>query len=266
VIHPVTSRANSRVKLAVALKKTSYCRKRSRYLVEGPRFIGDHIDRGGSIDFITIKENPTPGSLAVAKLADSSGIPVIQVSDCIYKDISGTVTPQGISAVCPVPEYSPEDLFSGKTVLALDGVADPGNAGTAIRSAVAFGCSGVVFLKGSAYPWNPKVTRAAAGLNSAIPVIEADSLTLLKRENPRYSFLGASSTGSPAGEVFSITKKPVCVVVGSEAHGLSEITRRELTGLVSIPMLKVVESLNAGVSGSILLYLLWKEVFIPAKV
>jgi len=259
VIYPVTSRGNSRVKLAVSLKKSSHCRKRNRYLMEGPRFIGDHLARGGSVDFIAIKENLTARSLAVAKLADSRDIPVIQVSDHIYKDISSTDTPQGITAVCPVPEYSLGDLFAGKTVLALDGVADPGNAGTAIRSAAAFGCSGVVFLKGSAYPWNPKVTRSSAGLNSAIPVVEAESLALLKKEHPEYSFLGASSTGSPASKVFSITKKPVCVVVGSEARGLSEVTRMELTGLVSIPMASAVESLNAGVSGSILLYLLWKN-------
>jgi len=247
------------VKLAAALKKPSYCRKRNRFLMEGPRFIGDHIARGGSIDFIALKDNPTPRSLAVAKLADSSGISVIQVSDFIYKNISSTDTPQGIAAVCPVPEYTLDDLFTGKTVLVLDGVADPGNAGTAIRSAAAFGCSGVVLLKGSAYPWSPKVTRSSAGLNSAIPVIETDNLTLLKNKHPEYSFLGASSAGSPAGEAFHTTEKPVCIVVGSEAHGLSAITRRELTSLVSIPMAETVESLNAGVSGSILLYLLWED-------
>ncbi|OPX32121.1 MAG: hypothetical protein B1H09_01210 [Gemmatimonadaceae bacterium 4484_173] len=264
MIQSVSSRSNSRIKLAASLGRTSTSKKRRRFLMEGPRFIGDHLARGGSVDFIAIKENLTARSLAVAKLADSRDIPVIQVSDLIYKDISSTDAPQGITAVCPVPEYSLSDLFTGKTVLVLDGVADPGNAGTAIRSAAAFGCSGVVFLKGSAYPWNPKVTRSAAGLNSAIPVVEIDNLTLLKNKHPEYSFLGASSNGSPASEIFSITKKPVCVVVGSEAHGLSDITRGELTGLVSIPMSDVAESLNAGVSGSILLYLL-RENQEPAR-
>jgi TrmH family RNA methyltransferase len=259
VIQTVSSRANIRIKLAASLGKTSTSRKRGRFLMEGPRFVTDHISRGGSVDFVVVSENPSIHAQTAAELADSRGIPVLQVSDIIYKCISTTETPQGIEAVCPIPEYTDRDLFTGKTVLVLDGVSDPGNAGTAIRSAAAFGCSGVVFLKGSVYPWSPKVTRAAAGINSAIPIIETQNLTLLKGKYPRYSFLGASSTGSPAGKVINTAAKPVCVVVGSEAHGLSASTRRELTDLVSIPMAEAVESLNVGVSGSILLYLLWRD-------
>jgi TrmH family RNA methyltransferase len=228
------------------------------FLMEGPRFIGDHVSRNGSIDFIVVSEDSSIQSQTVARLADSIGHTVVEVPERIFKDISNTDTPQGIAAVCPIPDYCLSDLFTGSTVLVLDGVADPGNAGTAIRSAAAFDCSGVVFLKGSTCPWNPKVTRSSAGLNSAIPVIEVDNLAMIKTQFPKYSFLGPSSTGSPAGKVVATSVKPVCIVIGSEAHGLSGTTRRELTCCVSIPMSKGVESLNAGVSASILLYLLWE--------
>ncbi|MCP4647070.1 MAG: hypothetical protein GY852_04940, partial [bacterium] len=160
MIHQVTSRANSKIKLAASLNKSSSCRKRNRFLMEGPRFVSDHLNRECTIDFVVVNENATEEAELVAKMADNFGNSVIRVPGEIFVDISNTGNSQGITAVCPIPEYSLEDVFSGGTVLILDNVNDPGNAGTAIRSAAAFGCSGVVFLKGSAFPWSPKVTRS----------------------------------------------------------------------------------------------------------
>ena len=259
MIHSITSRANSRIKLAVALEKPSSCRKRNRFLMEGPRFISDHLTRGGLIDFIAVSEDASDESVMVAKSADNNGYIVIRVSSEIFASISNTGTPQGISAICPIPDYSISDLFTGGTVLVLDGVADPGNAGTSIRSAAAFGCSGVVFLKGSAFPWSPKVTRSAAGLNSAIPICEVNSLRDIRDKSPDYCILGAQSNGISMNQRFNDLTKPVCIVIGSEAHGLSETSQSTMTGSVSIPMAKGIESLNAGVSASILLSLLFRK-------
>ncbi len=259
MIHSVTSRANSRVKLAAALEKPSSCRKRNRFLMEGPKFIHDHLTRGGQIDFVAVSEDASDESLMIAKIADSSGFVVIRVPAHIYTCISKTDTPQGITAICPTPEYSISDIFNGGTVLVLDRVADPGNAGTAIRSAAAFGCSGIVFLKGSAYPWSPKVTRSSAGLNSAIPICEISDLTDIPEKFPGYCILGAQSNGISMDKMLGDLKKPACIVTGSEAHGLSETSLSTMTGSVSIPMTRGVESLNAGVSASILLSALFRK-------
>lgn len=259
MIHSVTSRANSKVKMAAALEKSSSCRKRNRFLMEGPKFIHDHLARGGQIDFIAVSEDASDESLMVAKIADNSGFVVIKVPDHIYKCISKTEAPQGITAICPTPEHTISDIFTGGTVLVLDKVADPGNAGTAIRSAAAFGCSGIVFLKGSAYPWSPKVTRSSAGLNTAIPICEKSNLADIPAKFPDYCILGAQSNGISMDKVFSDLTKPVCIVTGSEAHGLSETSQSTISGSVSIPMTKGVESLNAGVSASILLSTLFRK-------
>ena len=229
--------------------------------MEGPRFISDHLARGGNIDFIAISGNATEESVLIAKMADDSGHQVIQLPEELFSSISNTGNTQGITAICTIPEHSLEDVFSGKTVLVLDGVAAPGNAGTAIRSAAAFGCSGVVFLKGSAFPWSPKVTRSSAGLNSAIPIREVDNLTDIPAKFPDYSILGAQSDGISMNKIFETLTVPACIVIGSEAHGLSAISQRSITDTVSIPMTKNVESLNAGVSASILLSSLFRKNF-----
>lgn len=227
--------------------------------MEGPKFIHDHLARGGQIDFIAVSEDASDESLMVAKIADSSGFVVIRVPAHIYTCISKTETPQGITAICPTPEYTISDMFTGGTVLVLDRVTDPGNAGTAIRSAAAFGCSGIVFLKGSAYPWSPKVTRSSAGLNTAIPICEKDNLVDIPEKFPDYCILGAQSSGISMDDMFNDLKKPVCIVTGSEAHGLSKTSLAAITGSVSIPMTRGVESLNAGVSASILLSVLFRK-------
>ena len=227
--------------------------------MEGPRFVSDHLARGGEIDFVAVSENATDESVLIAKMADTSGHQVIQLPDDLFKSISNTGTTQGITAVCPIPENSLEEVFSGGTVLVLDRVADPGNAGTAIRSAAAFACSGVVFLKGSAFPWSPKVTRSSAGLNSAIPICEVNNLTGIPEKFPDYRILSAQSDGIPMNKMFENLTIPACIVIGSEAHGISAGSQRFITDTVSIPMTKGVESLNAGVSASILLSSLFRK-------
>ncbi len=227
--------------------------------MEGPRFISDHLARGGLIDFITVSENASDESVVVAKIADTGGHKVLQVPEELFANISNTNNSQGITAICPIPEHSVSDVFTGGTVLVLDRVADPGNAGTAIRSAAAFGCSGVVFLKGSAFPWSPKVTRSSAGLNSAIPVCEVNSMADITEKYPDYCILGAQSNGTPMDKILETLSGPVCIVIGSETRGLSKSSQSTITSSVSIPMTMGVESLNAGVSASILLSLLFRK-------
>jgi len=257
VIQNLSSRGNTRVKLAVSLKKTTLCRKQGKYLVEGPRYIGDMLLRNSPVEFLVLCEEGTDQAKQIAEQASHSGLDVLVLPEKIYSHVSSTEHSQGLSAVAPIPLYSSETIFNGGTVLALDCVSDPGNAGTAVRSAAAFGCSGVVFLAGSVFPWNPKVTRSSAGLNSSIPMIEVKQLANLTADYPHYSYLGAQADAEPL--TIGDLSRPLCIVTGSEAHGLSQDTVSAINGTVSIPMMDGVESLNAGVSASILLYDLFRK-------
>lgn len=248
----LTSRSNPAIKTAASLKTSSGCRKKNRYLIEGPKFISDMLNRKDPLEYLVISEEAGGSATAVAERAIKAGVTVLTVSRTVLSDVSSTEHSQGLVGVAPVPSCSADQVFTGGTVLVLDCIGDPGNAGTAIRSAAAFNCSGVVFLKGSTFPWNPKVTRSSAGLNSTVPVAEVESLYTLKKNYSSYRYIGASASGSMVSELKETG--PICLVIGSEAHGLSETTLSHIDRSVSIPMAPCVESLNAGVSASILLY------------
>lgn len=244
----VTSAGNRRVKLAASLTRPRACEEHGAFLVEGPRF----LDGPGIPLFVMVSSEPSPEALAAAERARGRGVEVIELAPHLFSRVADTKHPQGIVAVLPLPDWTEAGVFRGGTVVALDGVADPGNAGTIIRSAAAFNCNGAVFLPGSAYPFGPRTTRSAAGANTFLPVITAVSLRELVRRHPGYLFAGAETGGTPLGEFRPAG--PVCIVVGSEAHGLSGATRECLSETVAIPMAGGVDSLNAGVCASIILH------------
>ena len=248
--NPVTSPANRRVKLAAALHSSRDCLRHGAFLVEGPRF----LDASGGLRplFIMLSLNATPEARNAAEAAARIGCDVMELDPGVFAKVSSTPAPQGIAAVFPLPAWSSGDVFRGGTVVALDGVSDPGNAGTVIRSARAFNCSGAVFLPGCAFPWNPKTTRAAAGHNISLPIITANFIQPLIEEHPEYLFVAAETGGVPINEFRP--RSPVCVVVGAEAHGLCDETRQCVSEFVSIPMAEGVDSLNAGVCASIILH------------
>jgi len=257
----VTSAGNRRVKLAVSLHRPQGCLEHGAFLVEGPRFLDGA--RNSRPLFVMVSARASTEALAAAEKSVGMGLEVIELSPQVFSRVSDTKTPQGIIAVFPLPEWDEADVFGGGTVVALDGVSDPGNAGTIIRSAAAFQCNGAVFLPGSAYPFAPKTTRSAAGANTALPIIMAGSLHALKERHPGYVFAGAEAGGIPLRDFRP--DGPACIVVGSEAHGLSAETKNCLSERVAIPMAGGVDSLNAGVCASIILHHLHSAGNCPAS-
>ena len=223
------------------------------FLMEGPRFVSDYISRE-TPELILISDMAGSLSGSVADKADGMNIRVLEIPEKLFNDISDTKTSQGITAVCPLPSLNIDSLPRKGVFLLLDGISDPGNMGTLIRSAAAFGCTAIVAGRGSCCPFAPKVTRAAAGLNSTVPIIFDTDLTAFMQSNSHaFEFIGADASG---GEINRLRNLEKCLglVIGSEAHGISEETGKHLSGTVAIPMIGGVESLNAAVTASILLY------------
>ena len=174
---------------------------------------------------------------------------VIVVPDALFATVSATETPQGVIGVFPMPEW--EDLRTAPVLAVVaDGIQDPGNLGTIIRSAAASGASAVLYTHGTVDPYNPKVVRAAAGAHFQVPVRYADDLATALTGSAVY--LAEGGSGTPIDQID--WTEPSTVVVGSEAHGAGPEARRLPSTLVSIPMVNGVESLNAGVAASIILY------------
>jgi|GEM_PF-55015 len=251
----VTSPSNASLKITRRLHSRSGISKHGLFLMEGPRFILDHLRRSAP-QWLILSGEATDLAADAARESSAAGARVLEVPAAIFDEVSDTETSQGVIGVFPLPSadigsFSP----SGLTVL-LDGVSDPGNMGAIIRSAAAFGCGGVIAGKGSCFPYIPKVTRSAAGTNTLLPVIpEVDLPAFMERHAGEMEFLGAEASGRSIGDILPEAASRG-LVVGSEAHGISTAVRGLLNTSVAVPMTGTVESLNAAVSASILIYLL----------
>ena len=165
--------------------------------------------------------------------------------------VSETVTPQGIVAAVRWPELEP----AGRGVqLALDALQDPGNVGTLLRTAEATGVTQVICIAGTADVYSPKVVRAAMGAHFRLPIVQDvtwdDAIELLIGADNIYAAVASATMPYYAAD----WRQPSTVIVGNEANGVSEAGLAVATKQISIPMAAAVESLNAAVAGSVILF------------
>jgi len=221
------------------------------FLVEGWRSVLSAKEAGAHIQQIF-----RAPSLVVTDGDDAlRGERVYDISDREMARLSDVKTPPGILAVVRIPESAHADTLPEKT-LVLDGVQDPGNVGTLIRTAAWLGIRTVVLGPDSADPWSPKVVRSTMG---GLWDVDVNRVTDLVTWLDRAQLMGASIwTADMDGEPVSAWRPgtPAILVIGSEAHGVSDAVRQRATGAVTIPGpdgKKGVESLNAAIAGGIIM-------------
>jgi TrmH family RNA methyltransferase len=191
-------------------------------------------------------------------LHDSPEREVALVPDQLFQSISGTETSQGVVALVELPRWSIDRLFSERSLLVvLDGVQDPGNAGAAVRAAEAFGASGVIFVKGSASPFNAKTLRASAGSLFRVPFLAAFDPVVTRASLDRNRLaVYAAMPGRSGAPSLLLThadfRLPCAFIIGNEGRGVSDDFRSQASA-VTIPTAGV-ESLNAALAAAILLY------------
>jgi RNA methyltransferase, TrmH family len=176
---------------------------------------------------------------------------VFILPDALFDEIKSTESSQGLIALVQMRTWTPEELFAFQGLLVvLDGVQDPGNCGTIIRAAEAFGASGIIGLKGTVNCFNPKALRASAGSAFRMPLVQHCTWAGLVEPGAIPAFCA-----DPKAE-FSISDVDLgaacLLVIGSEAHGISESVAQDAVP-IRIPT-TTVESLNAGISAAVILY------------
>ena len=179
---------------------------------------------------------------------------VTVVDDRLMRQISSTESTQGVISLVRPPVWNLEAVFRGRSLtVVLDALQDPGNAGAVVRSAEAFGATGVIFLGGSVSPYNPKTLRASAGSLFRVPFIFGIDPELAQAEarQRKLQVLSASPRARLRLDRCDLTQ-PTAVVFGSEAHGVCATFARRARG-VRIPT-SGVESLNAAVAAGVVLY------------
>jgi TrmH family RNA methyltransferase len=187
-----------------------------------------------------------------------AGIRMVVLPDALFESLAGTESSQGVIALVAPPAWILEQLFRGRSlVVALDGVQDPGNAGAIVRAADAFGATGVMFLKGSVSPFNPKTLRASAGSLFRVPFVHALDAELARaafKQNKLDVYAGVPFTAQnhvKALDGVDLTRK-CAVIIGSEGRGVSQ---RLHAGAIDLAVPTVgVESLNAAMAASVILY------------
>lgn len=250
----ITSPANPTIKLARSLHRRRMRYRERALLIEGPRAIESAIDNGAHLRALLVdaERGEAVDPVLLARLSRGAER-VIRVEPRLFQDITDTEQPQPLLAVASLPDRSlPADC---SLVLAIDAIRDPGNLGTLIRSAAAAGLDAVALLPGTVDATNPKVVRASAGTLYAVPVVQVSDLgELIERAftNPPQVVIAEASTDTMY-DAFD-WRSPTILVVGAEGEGVGETSRTFATASVSIPMNQGVESLNAAVSGSILLF------------
>ncbi len=243
-------------RLVHALKSRRGRDKHGLFLVEGVRVVEDLLASGIDLEFAitatTLGDNPRGQSLSEYLRGVTR---VHEVDERSLAEISETETPQGVVAIARIPQFElpAVPVRSDSVILVLDAVQDPGNLGTLIRSADAFGATALIALPGTTDWWNPKVIRSATGAAFRRPLLNAsedDTWEWLAQHDA--AICGADMNGTPV-DSFRVDGA-AALVVGNEGAGLREVTRARLTHLVSIPMRGDTESLNVAVAASILLY------------
>ena len=179
---------------------------------------------------------------------------VVAVRDAVFAELASTEATQGVIALVRPPAWTLDQLLRGRSlVIVLDGVQDPGNAGAILRSAEAFGATGVVFLKGSVCPYNPKCLRASAGSVYRVPIATAvdESLLVAALEQKHVALYAAMPRAGKLVSEADLSGRSA-ILIGGEGRGVSPALQDRATGL-KIPT-SGVESLNAAVAAGVLLY------------
>lgn len=249
----ITSRENPRIKRACALRDSEKQRAAAGlFFAEGPKLCLE-LARGCR----AAELYATAPALAHTPALAALGPAVVEITQPVAEKLAGTRSTQGVFALFETPATDPAPLLAtARRILALEAVQDPGNVGTLLRSAAAFGFDGVILSDGCAAPYAPKTLRASMGAAVRLPVIEAGAMppVIAALRGRGIECLAAALYRSEPLSTARAGQGGVCIVIGSEGQGLTQQTIDACDRTVRIPMTDRVESLNAGIAGSILLW------------
>jgi TrmH family RNA methyltransferase len=252
----VQSKQNSRLKELRAALARPGSGGRSLVGIEGPNLIAEALRSGLSLETIFIAQDSE-------HLLDGMHIPgnieILAMPQAILTSALATETPQPIAALVQPPLWDWDHLLglrrnATSLILVLAGLQDPGNLGTILRSAEAFGATGIVALTGTVSAWNPKAVRASAGSVFRVPLIAGTVEDCIPRLHRAEATIFATLSRAAKDAHQANLARPVALIIGNEGNGVPGELIARADATISIPCPGPVESLNAAVAASVLLY------------
>jgi len=245
--------------------------------VEGPKLVVEAVRSGLETEalLVSVSGEREMEKILRAASASEAGIArerILKTSDKLFQTVAGTESPQGVAALFRQPVWGLDDVLRGRVdangafsgvapmVTVLAGIQDPGNVGTILRSAEAFGTTGAVTTRGTADPWSPKAIRASAGSALRLPVVRGIAVPILLAQLKMHQIRIIAATKGPGNSAVAHAassndlRGPIALFIGNEGAGLPGEVERAADATTSIPMSEAVESLNAAVAASLLLY------------
>lgn len=246
----ITSRHNPLVAHLRRLASSgSYRRERGEFLCDSPKLLHEALLHGAELLTVAATRGMT--------LPDGihAGVRLVEVPEDVMQLISPAKTPQGVVFTCRLPRTECPQTLTGARYLALDGVQDPGNVGTIIRTADAAGLDGVLLSNQCADVFSPKVLRATMGSIFRMNLRTTDDLPgeLTKLREKGYSILSSQLDGTPFYERQGVAER-FALIIGNEGNGVSEQVQQTATHRVRLPMRGGAESLNAAIAAAIMMY------------
>lgn len=253
----LTNVKSPRVKAARRLAKRSFREQDRRFLAEGPQAVREALRLDGvTLELFATAEAEVRHPELISEAA-LKGVPVHRASGEVMSELSQTVTPQGLLAICRFVHVPLDEALAGdpNLVAVLAHVRDPGNAGTVMRAADAAGADSVVFTDASVDPYNGKCVRASAGSLFHLPVVigstVAAAVSELKGRGLRV--LAADGAGKHTLDDVDLSG-PTAWIFGNEAWGLPEEVRALADDVVRVPIYGQAESLNLATAAAVCLY------------
>ena len=244
-IETITSPRNPKVLEWRSLKDKKGRNEYRAFMIEGPKMVEEAFGSCFPVLSVLIREDYTP------PFSIPAGVPVYILTDRVFRSVCDTITPQGIVAVTGMAEPP----LRGNRLLALDGIQDPGNMGTIIRTADAAGFGGLILSPDCVDVFSPKVVRATMGsifrVGFSFPGSLSAALNNFRKEG--WSVISSQLDGEPFYSRKSVPP-PLILVVGNEGNGISDDVRAAATHRFRLPMVGGAESLNAAVAAGIMMY------------
>lgn len=252
----LTGLQNPLVKETAELKQKKYRQLRQQFLAEGLRTCEDAVACGFA-EMLFYQQTEDKRTIKLLEAAAAKNIKLVCVSEQVMKKVADTETPQGIIAVCKMQSTSMEDLLaSGKMLLVLDRVGDPGNIGTMLRTADAAGIGGLILLKGCADIYSPKTVRSSMGSLFHLPVLAGieEGKFVSSTKKAGYQLLVTALDSTAESLYKADLKGRIAFIMGNEANGASDTLLREADKKIYIPMQGRAESLNVAMAAGVVMF------------
>lgn len=251
----ITSKDNEIIKNIRKLKEKKYRDLNNEYIVEGIKMIKEAINEEVVIKLIVVcEENANNGAIDKKLLYEIAKYECIYVNKKIFSLISDVQNPQGILAVIEKNNSEENIDYKQDVIVVLDGIQDPGNLGTILRTIDSVGLDQVIVSKETADSYNPKVVRSTMGAIFRVNIIESDNLldTLKNMKKHKYKIMATSL--ETENSIYDVDYNKKVIVIGNEANGVSQDILNYADEKIKIPMLGKTESLNASVATAVILY------------